>query len=172
MEQNHLPRLNTGQVYSGQTWENPPYKGGWWKISYHQEGRYEPEYPKTRISSQMAPSSRPYPLNEVRRLSPNVNLRPRVILDIQVRLPTRDGDERSHLLAVELWLTPEKSTWQRLWGTVEGNRLWAHQAGEARGYRHSHHQFSHAFNGIFACGYGGSPDYSNLPLFNLIHFVY
>ena len=30
--------LNSSQTYSGQTGENPPYKGGWWKIGYHQEG--------------------------------------------------------------------------------------------------------------------------------------
>ena len=32
------PALNSGQAYFGQTGENPPYKGGWWKIDYHQEG--------------------------------------------------------------------------------------------------------------------------------------
>ena len=56
----------------------------------------------------------------------NVNLRPRVVLDTQVWLSARDGDGRSHILAVALWLTPEESAWQRLWkGRSHYNRLLA-----------------------------------------------
>ena len=48
--------LKQVHVYSRQIKENPPFKGGWLKIGYSQEGRDEPEYPKSRISSKMAPS--------------------------------------------------------------------------------------------------------------------
>ena len=58
-------------AYSGQSWENPPYKGDWLKIGYSHEERDEPEYLKPQISSQMASSSLPYTLNGVRK-SPRI----------------------------------------------------------------------------------------------------
>ena len=91
-----LPCLNSGQSYSRQTGENPPYKGGWWKIGYHQEGRDEPDYPKPRINSQVAPSLLSTIEWGSRGSPPNVNLLPRVVLDTQVWLPAKDGDGRSH----------------------------------------------------------------------------
>ena len=45
--------------------------------------------------------------------------RPRVVLDIQVWLPVRDGDGRSHFLAEPLCLIPEESAGQRLWERLE-----------------------------------------------------
>ena len=55
-------------------------------------------------------------------------------------------------------------------GTEEAIDSEHNQAGETRGYRHSHHQLPHAFSGIFACGFWGSPGYGGLPLINLILF--
>ena len=61
-----------------------------------QEGRDEPEYPKPLINSQVASFAALHSLNGVKRLPLNVNLRTRVVLDIQVWLPPREKDERSH----------------------------------------------------------------------------
>ena len=82
------------QANSGQTGENPPYKGGWWKIGYHQEERDEPEFPRLALRWPH-PCSLPIEWGS-RGCPPNINLRPRVVLDAQVLLPARDGDERNH----------------------------------------------------------------------------
>ena len=102
---------------------------------------------------------------------PNVNLRPRVVLDTQVWLPARDGNGKCHLLAVALWLTPEESAGQSLWrGQRYHNRLRATSSGETRGNRHSLHRLPHAFSGIFACGSGGSLGYGGWPLIKINSF--
>ena len=46
---------------------------------------------------------------------PNDYLRPQVVLDIQVWLPTRDRDGKSHPFAEELCLVSEESTGKKLW---------------------------------------------------------
>ena len=113
-----------------------------------------------------------YPLNWVKRLSPNVNLRPRMVLDTQVLLPTRNGDGRSNFLADELCLIPEESAGQSLWerqrNTTDSEH---HQVGETRENRHSLHQFSHEFSGIFACVSGESPGYGVGLWLKLIPFI-
>ena len=102
---------------------------------------------------------------------PNVNLRPRVVLDTQVWLPARDGDERSCPLAVALWLTPEEIAWQRLWREQRNyNRLRA-QSGRRKQREQTHrHQFPQAFSGILACGSGGYPGYEGWPLTKINSF--
>ena len=56
LAQSWLPCLKQSYAYSGQTRENPPYKGDWLKICYSQEERNKPEYSKPRISSWVTPS--------------------------------------------------------------------------------------------------------------------
>ena len=59
-----------------------------------QEGRNEPEYPKPRISSQVAPSLL-FTIEWGNRGCPPNNPKPQVELDTQVWLSARDGDGRS-----------------------------------------------------------------------------
>ena len=113
VEHTHLPCPNSGQAYFGQTEENPTYKGGWWKIGYHQEGRDEPEYPNPRLALRWPhPCSLPIEWGSWGCPS-NVNLRLLVVLDTQVWLPARNGDGRSHLLLKALCLILEESAWQK-----------------------------------------------------------
>ena len=57
-----------------------------------QEGRDEPEYPNPGVALRWPhPCSLPIEWSS-RGCPPNVNLRPRVVLDTQVWLPARDGD--------------------------------------------------------------------------------
>ena len=87
---------------------------------------------------------------------PNVNLRPRVVLNAQVWLPARDGDKRSHSLLKALCLILEESARQRLKkGQRQNNRLQAHKSW--RNQRESAimlptlREFT-----TFECGYGRS----------------
>ena len=97
--------------------ENPPYKGGWLKIGSFRRG--EPEYSKPQISSQVVLFTAPLPMNEVRRPSLNVNLRPRVVLDTQVWLPASKGDREATALQKALCLILEENVGQRLWEELE-----------------------------------------------------
>ena len=92
----HQTCLNWEQANSRQTGENPPYKGGWWKIGYHQEGRDESEFSKPGLALNWShPCSLPIKWGSV-GCPLNINLRPRVVLDTQVWLLARDRDGRSY----------------------------------------------------------------------------
>ena len=61
------------------------------------------------------------------------------------------------ILAEALWLTPEG---ERKTKALEGTEEFPtdskqHQVEKPEGTDYSHHQFPHAFSGIFACGSGG-----------------
>ena len=108
-------------------------------------------------------SSRGYPSN--------VNLRPWGYWT--PRSDCLQGTEigEAAIQAVALWLTPEESTWQRLWrGQRYHNRLRAQSGGESRGNRHSRHQLPHAFSGILACGSGAPLGYGGWPLIKINSF--
>ena len=77
--------------------------------------RDEPEYSKPRIRSQVVPSFVALLIEWGMEAVPESNLRPRVVLDTWVWLPTRDGGGRSHPLLKTLCLIPEESAWQQLW---------------------------------------------------------
>ena len=79
------------------------------------EGRDEPEYPKSRINSQVSPSPLEVHWMGWRDCPQSINHRPQVVLDTQIWLPTRYGDGRSHFQAKALCLIPEESARQRLW---------------------------------------------------------
>ena len=98
-----------------------------------QERRDEPEYPKPPDELSGDPILALYPLNGVKRLSPNIDPRPRVVLDTQIWLPSRNGDERSHLLTEELCLIPEESTRQMLWEEFESVQTSGTSRSETRG---------------------------------------
>ena len=73
-----------------------------------QEGRDEPEYHNPPINSQLL-----HPLLIIhwmgyKRLSPNVNLRPQVVLDTKVWLPTIERDWSSHLPSRDIMLNTRK----------------------------------------------------------------
>ena len=129
MEHTHLPLLNSGQAYSRQTEENPPYEGGWMKIGYHQEGRDEPEFSKPGLALRWPhPCFLPIEWGS-RGCPPNVNLRPRVVLDTQVWLPARNGDGRSHLLLKALCFVLE---FERKTKTLEGKEAEQQTPGNIR----------------------------------------
>ena len=78
-----------------QTRENPPYKGGCQKIGLDRRGGMNQNTPNPGLALRWPhPCSLPIEWGS-RGGPPNVNLRPRVILDTQVWLPVRDGDGRS-----------------------------------------------------------------------------
>ena len=102
---------------------------------------------------------------------PNVNLRPRVVLDTQVCLSTRDGDGKCYLLAKALWLTPEESAEQRLWRRQRyHNRLRATSCRRNQRVQTQSPPITIWFSGIFACGSGGSPGYEGWPLIKINSF--
>ena len=68
MERTINSALNLDQAYSGMTGEKPPYKGGWCKIGWHQEGKDKPVFPKPQISSQVILILGPTTLNRIRPL--------------------------------------------------------------------------------------------------------
>ena len=84
--------MNLGQAYSGQTEENPLYKGGCPKIGLDRRGGMNQNTPNPGLALRWPhPCSLPIEWGK-RGCPPNVNLRPRVVLDAQVWLPARDGD--------------------------------------------------------------------------------
>ena len=98
----------------------------------------------------------------------NVNLRPRVVLDIQVWLQARDGDERNHLLAVA-FMTNFRG--EHMIKTLEETETSQHIPSsicpeKPEGTDTVHLQFPHAFSGILVCGSEGSPSYWNWSLIN------
>ena len=103
---------------------------------------------------------------------PNVNLRPRMVLDTQVWVSARDGYGGSCHPSSGIMI---KSRGERMTKALERSGVRQQTpsttGGETRGYRHSHHQLLHAFSGIFECGSGGSPSYGGWPLINLILFI-
>ena len=118
--------LKQCHAYFWQIGENSSYKVGWLKIGYNQEGRIEPEYPKSQISSQVDQSTSSMSIEWGKETIPNVNLQPFVVLDSQVWLLISDRDERSHLLFKVLCLISEESGGQRLWeGLRKMDRLQA-----------------------------------------------
>ena len=119
-----------------QTRENPPYKGGCPKIGLDRRRGMNQNTPNPGLALRWPhPCSLPIEWGS-RGCPPNVNLRPRVVLDTQVWLPARDGDGKCCLLAKALWLTTDGGAWQRLWrGQRDYNRLRAYQVGETRGNR-------------------------------------
>ena len=98
-----------------QTGENPPYKGGWLEIGWARSGVMNQNIPNPGLTLRWFHPPHPYPLNGVKGLSPNANLRTRVVLNTQVWQSTRVRDGRSHLLLKALCLIPEQSAGQRLW---------------------------------------------------------
>ena len=97
---------------------------------------------------------------------PNVNLRPRVVLDAQVWLPARDGDGMCCHPSSGIMIN---SRGERRTKALEGTEEFPtdseqHQEEKPEGTDHSHHQLPHAFSGIFACGSGGPPGYGGWPL--------
>ena len=77
-----------------QTRENPPYKGGCPKIGLDRRGGMNQNTPNPGLALRW-PHPCSLPIEWGRRgCPPNVNLRPRVVLDAQVWLPARDGDGR------------------------------------------------------------------------------
>ena len=160
--------MNSGHAYPScvQTRENPPYKGGCLKIGLDRKGEMNQNTPNPGVALRW-PHPCYLPIEWGSKGCPlNVNLRPGVVLDIQVWLPARDGDGKCRLLAEALWLTPEESAWQRLWRRQRHHN----QIGKTRGYRHSHHQSPHAFSGIFVCGSGRSPVYWSWSLIKINSF--
>ena len=142
-----------------QTGENPPYKGEWLEIGYHQEGMINQNTPNPWLALKWHHPCEP--THWMGWESVSNNPKPLVVLDTQVWLPVRDGDRRSHLPAVMLSLIPEESAWQRFWRGQRKTRDFEHnQAGEIEGTRHSHHQFPYAFSAISHCSYGGSSGYN------------
>ena len=98
-----------------QTRENPPYKGGCPKIGLDRRGGMNQNTPNPGLALRWPhPCSLPIEWSRW-GCPPNVNLRPRVVLDAQVWLPARDGDGICCPLQMALWLTPEESAGQRLW---------------------------------------------------------
>ena len=88
---------------------------------------------------------------------PNVNLRPRVVLDAQVWLPARDGDGMCCHPSSGIMIN---SRGERRTKVLERTEEFPtdseqHQAEKPEGTDYSHHQLLHAFSGIFACGSGG-----------------
>ena len=140
-----------------QTRENPPYKGGCPKIGLDRRGGMNQNTPNPGLALRWPhPCSLPIEWGS-RGRPPNVNLRPRVVLDTQVWLPARDGFGRSCPLAVALWLTKRRVHDKGSGGdrgiTTDSEH---NQDGETRGNRHRLRQFPHVFSGIFTCGSGGS----------------
>ena len=90
------PEQNSGRANFGQTGENPPHKGGWCKIGWHQEGRDEPAFlkPLSRVTLILGPT----PLNKVRPLPFEWQPIDHVGTGYQVWLSARGSDGRSCLL--------------------------------------------------------------------------
>ena len=114
MEHTHLPCLNSGQAYSGQTGENPPYKGGWWKIGYHQEGGMSQKTLNPRLALRW-PHLCSIPNEWGRWGCPRMST-----FDHEwywtPRFGWRQGTEMGEAAPSSgIWLTPEESAWQRLW---------------------------------------------------------
>ena len=75
-----------------QTRENPPYKGGCPKIGLDRRGGMNQNTPNPGVALRWPhPCSLPIEWGS-RGCPSNANLRPRMVLDIQVWLPARDGD--------------------------------------------------------------------------------
>ena len=101
------------------TRENPPYKGGCPKIGLDRRRGMNQNIPNPGLALKW-PHPCSLPIEWDSRCSPpNVNLRPRVVLDTQVWLPARDGDGRSHSRVETFRLIPEGSAEQRLWKRLE-----------------------------------------------------
>ena len=69
--------------------------------------------PNPRLALTLHNSSRPYPLNGVRKSSLESNLRPWMVLDTQFRLLAREGGERSHSCRRRLCLIRDEKAWQQ-----------------------------------------------------------
>ena len=85
-----------------------------------EEGRDEPKYSKPRINSRVTLPNRLSPIEWGENAIPNTNLWPRVILNIQVWLLSRDGGRSSHICGMQLCLVSEKNAGQQLWEGPEG----------------------------------------------------
>ena len=113
MEHTLLQCPNSGQAYSGQTGENPLYKGGWWKIGYHQEGRDKSEYLNPRLALGW-PHPCSLPIEWGSRGCPRMS-----ILDHGWYWTPRSGCRQQTDIGQPtspvLWSTPEESAWQRFW---------------------------------------------------------
>ena len=94
---------------------HPPYLGdeGGWLLGV--------TYPKPRINSQVASFTALNPLNEVGRLSLNVNPEPRWYWT-QGWATGRDGDGRSFPLHKTLCLIPKEGEGQRLYEVLESEQ--------------------------------------------------
>ena len=140
------------------TKENPPYKGDWLEIDPARRGGMNQNTPNPGLTPK-GPILAILPIEWGRRSSPK-NPKPRVVLDTQVWLQVRDGDEGSHLLAVALWLTPKESAWRRLWrGQRKITDSEHNQAGETRWYKTQSPPIPTCVRWNFACGSGRPPGY-------------
>ena len=120
-----LPRVYTG--------ENLPYKGGCQKIGSDRRGGMNQNTLNPGLDLRW-----PNPWGSIHEWGREATLRTtlnHVGTGHQVWLPIRDGDEKSNLLAVTLWLTSEESAWQRFWrGQRKTTDSEHNQVRETRGY--------------------------------------
>ena len=155
-----------------QTMENPPYKGGCPKIGLDRREGINQNTPNPGLALRW-----PHPCSLLIELGSrgcpsNVNLRPRVVLDTQVWLPARDGDEKGCHPSSGIMINSRGESRTKALERTEASQQThsTNQDGETRGNRHSLHQILHAFSGIFACSSGGSPGYGGWPLIKINSF--